>query len=78
MELKLNIGYQELIELIKQLPVNQLRKLKADINLIMPDKETNPEKFKLQEFLLKGPVMSDDQSQDFLANRKHFSAWRTI
>ena len=78
MELKLNIGYQELVELIKQLPINQLRKLKADINLIAPDKETDIGKETLLELLLKGPVMGDDQYREFLANRKYFSTWRTI
>lgn len=77
MELKLNIGYPELMALIKQLPVSQIRKLKADLALIAPENEMEKDKRKFQDFLLQGPVMEDDQYQDFLANRKHFNVWRT-
>jgi hypothetical protein len=77
MELKLNIGYQELIELIKQLPLNEIRKLKADIALIVTENDVENEMSNLKELLLKGPVMDDDQYQDFLSNRKYFNAWRT-
>lgn len=77
MELKLNIGYEELIELVKQLPLNQIQKLKADLALIMITNEMEDEMSDFQEFLLQGPVMDDDQYQDFLSDRKYFNAWRT-
>jgi len=77
MELKLNIGYTELLELIKQLPVSQLKKLKADLALINTDRDIEKERGKFQEFLLQGPVMDDDQYEDFLTNRKYFNVWRT-
>lgn len=77
MELKLNIGYPELIELIKQLPASQIAKLKADLALMAAENDVQKGMTEFQELLLKGPVMEDDQYQDFLANRKHFNAWRT-
>jgi len=77
MELKLNIGYQKLIELIKQLPANQIRKLKADLASIVTDNDMEKDRSDFQEFLLEGPVMEDDQYQDFLFNRKYFNTWRT-
>ncbi len=77
MELKLNIGYEELIELVKQLPLNQIRKLKADLALIMITNEMEDEMSDFQEFLLQGPVMDDDQYQDFLSDRKYFNACPT-
>ena len=65
MELKLHIGYQQLLELIKQLPASQLKKLKADIDLIVPDEEPDTAgRRKFQEFLLKGPVMTDEQVKE--------------
>jgi len=76
MELKLNIGYQELIELIKQLPVNQIRQLKAELTLITAENNVEKGTSNFQEFLLNGPVMEEDQYQDFLSNRKNFNAWR--
>ncbi|NUQ22537.1 MAG: hypothetical protein HUU34_01180 [Saprospiraceae bacterium] len=77
MELRLNIGYQELIELIKQLPVSQIKKLKADLALMGTEKDPEKEISEFQQFLLHGPVMEDDQYQDYLANRKYFNTWRT-
>ena len=76
MELKLNIGYQELIELIKQLPVNQIRQLKAELTLITAENNVEKGTSNFQEFLLNGPVMEEDQYQDFLSNRKNFNVWR--
>lgn len=76
MELKLNIGYQELIEMIK-LPASQIRKLKADLALIVTDNDREKDMSDFQEFLLEGPVMDDDQYQDFLSSRKYFNTWRT-
>ncbi len=38
-----------------------------------PDKETN----EFQQLLLNGPVMDDEQYNQFLDNRKYFSTWRT-
>jgi hypothetical protein len=77
MELKLNIGYQELVELIKQLPANQIKRLKTELALIEKDHPMEDEGSDFQEFLSKGPVMEDDQYQVFLSNRKYFNSWRT-
>ncbi|MCR9098845.1 MAG: hypothetical protein NXI25_02765 [bacterium] len=76
MELKLNIGYQELVELIKQLPANQIKRLKTELALIEKDHPTEDGGSDFQEFLSKGPVMKEEQYQVFLSNRKYFNAWR--
>lgn len=39
-----------------------------------PKKKTDTRQKELQKFLLKGPVMSDDQYQDFLGNRKYLDS----
>jgi hypothetical protein len=40
-----------------------------------PKKRTlNPNK--VQQLLLKGPVMTDSEYKDFLDKRKHFSSWK--
>ena len=77
MEIKLNIGYRELIEMIKQLPASQIRKLKSELALITTDNDMEKEISDFQGFLSEGPVMDDDQYQDFLSNRKYFNRWRT-
>jgi hypothetical protein len=74
MELKINIGYKELLELIKQLPAEQIKKLKKDLNLDpIPSK---PGASKFRDFLLQGPIMDDEQYHQFEANRQFFNAWR--
>ncbi|MCB0562635.1 MAG: hypothetical protein KDD09_26970 [Phaeodactylibacter sp.] len=39
MELKLNIGYSELLELIRQLPLKQLNQLRSDLEAELEKKE---------------------------------------
>jgi len=77
MELNLNIEYEQLLFLIKQLPANQIAKLKTEIddNFILVKSKDEISDF--QQFLLNGPVMTEGQYDAFLENRKHFNQWRT-
>lgn len=77
MELKLTIGYEQLLVLIKQLPANQIAKLKTDLDekYILSKSKTEISEF--QDFLLNGPVMSKEQYNQYLENRKNFTQWRT-
>lgn len=79
MELKINIGYQELLELIRQLPMKQFEQLKEDIQSVSaqknPDKK-NRSKDEFLELLLSGPVMDDEQYKDYLEIREQMSQWR--
>jgi hypothetical protein len=77
MELTLNIGYDQLLFLIKQMPANQIAKLKNDIDDSFVLLKSKKEISDFQEFLLHGPVMSDEQYDNYLENRKHFNQWRT-
>ena len=72
MELKVKIGYEELWELIKQLPPEQLAKLKEELYLSTSPKVPSAS---FQEFLKRGPVMSDEQHQRYLEHRESFNAW---
>ena len=77
MELKLKIGYAELFELIKQLPASQIFQLKSELEeRTLPARKTE-EKMALRALLLKGPVMSEEQYQQFLQTRSWMSQWRT-
>jgi hypothetical protein len=75
MELKVNIGYKELLNLIWQLPVNQLARLRGDIMHERSPKEINHKSF--QALILNGPTMDDNQFESFQANRQHFDQWRS-
>ncbi len=77
MELKLKIGYAELFELIKQLPASQIFQLKSELEeRTLPARKTE-EKMALRTLLLKGPVMSEEQYQQYLQTRAWMSQWRT-
>ncbi|MFN0176953.1 MAG: hypothetical protein ACKVU0_20090 [Saprospiraceae bacterium] len=77
MELKLKIGYAELFELVKQLPASQFFQLKSDLaERTLPARKTE-EKTAFRTLLLKGPVMSEEQYQQFLQTRNWMNQWRT-
>jgi hypothetical protein len=72
MELKMEIGLDQLIQAIKQLPAKQLVKLKAEINRTVPEK-TEKEDFK--NFLLQAPVFTEDQILLIEEARKSMNKW---
>ena len=73
MELKLKIKYEELLNLIWQLPISELARLRSDLMHHRSPQENSHKSF--QALLLSGPVMSDDQFAAFQANRNHFDQW---
>ena len=77
MQLTVEIPYEQLIDIIRHLPPNQRAKIKADLELSADVNDAAQEKTEFQEFLLKGPVMSDEQYSAFKENRKAFNQWRS-
>lgn len=77
MQLTIDIPYEQLIDIIRNLPANQLEKIKSDLeNTVSINKDENG-KADFQKFILKGPVMTDEQYSAFKDNRKAFNQWRT-
>ncbi len=76
MELKINLGYKELLALVKQLPASQIAKLKSELSSKLIEEKSKKEMKQFQELLLNGPKMSEEQYEQFKANRKHFGKWR--
>ncbi len=74
MQLTVNIPYEQLINILRHLPANQLAKIKSDLKNTLIISEN--EKSDFQKFLLNGPVMSDNQYIAFKENRKSFNQWR--
>jgi len=72
MELKMEIGLDQLIQAIKQLPAKQLIKLQAEISRTVPEK-TGKDGFK--NFLLQAPVFSEDQVLLIEEARKNINKW---
>jgi len=73
MELKLNIGYDQLPLLVKQLPANQIAKIKSELDDKYVLSKSKVEITEFQKFLLNGPVMSKEQYKNYFEHRKHFS-----
>lgn len=69
MELKVRISYSELFELIKQLPASQILQLKTELAQNVWQKPGKVDKSKLKDLLLHGPVMSNEQYENFLQTR---------
>jgi flagellar motor switch protein FliG len=77
MEIKLKIGYEQLVDIIQQLPMDEVEKLKTEIERISRNMNSESEAMKdFESFIANGPVMSDEKFQAFEENRKHFTQWR--
>ncbi len=75
MKVELNIGYKQLIDLINQLPPDDINKLKAEIDRIL-NKVSSTADDEWESLLLNGPVMDDEQYRVFEENRQKFDQWR--
>jgi hypothetical protein len=73
MELKMEIGLDQLIQAIRNLPAMQFARLKAEINNVTPEK-TDKESFKA--FLLQAPTFTDEQITLIEEARKNINKWR--
>jgi len=78
MELMLNLEYAQVINLIRQLPANQIEKIKKELTDNFITTKAKSEVSDFQKFILSGPVMSDDQYQSFKQQRQQFNLWRTL
>ncbi len=78
MELKIKIGYNDILDLIRQLPASQIAKLISDIDSKLIDQKSKGDISILQNLLIEGPIMQEDQYEQFLNNREYFNKWRTI
>ena len=76
MEIKLNIGVEQLLGLIKQLPANQIAKLKAGITDSLMNKGSYTHTA-FQKLLLNGPVMDNEQQTHFNQTTDRINSWRT-
>lgn len=77
MELKIDIGYEQLLKLVKQLPAAKIVQLKSELSESLIENKSKSDNTEFQNFLLQGPVMTDNQYKQFLENRKWFNQWRT-
>ena len=74
MQVQVDIAFDQLLKVVKKLPVGQLRQLKAEI-----EKEDKGEKsnIDLETLLLNGPTATKKQLEILGKNRKAINQWRT-
>ena len=73
MELRLNIGLNEILSLIKQLPMHKKVILKNELEKEMT--VIGSTDADLTKMLLTGPVMSKSEYEDFKSTQKHIGEW---
>ena len=73
MQVQVDIGFDQLLKIVKTLPSGQLKQLKAEI-----EKEAKSDKsFDLETLLLNGPTATKKQLDTISKNRKAINQWRT-
>lgn len=73
MELQVDIGFEQLVKLIKNMPEKQWLKLKQEVDEKLV-KEKDREDYK--KLLLNGPTFSDKQLEILNDTRKSINEWR--
>lgn len=75
MNINLNIAYKDLVNIVKQLPVSDLKKLNSTINKeIVVKKQTK--RTDLQSLILKFPTWSDAEYENYQTARNHINKSR--
>ena len=73
MQVQVDIEFNQLLKIVKTLPTEQLKQLKAEI-----EKEAkNDNSVDLETLLLNGPVATKKQLEKIKNNRKAINQWRT-
>lgn len=73
MRVQVDIGFDQLLKIVKTLPSGQLKQLKAEI-----EKEVKSDnQVDLEELLLNGPTATKKQLDTIVKNRKAINQWRT-
>lgn len=74
MEIKVQLPFQQLLDIIKSLPFSEKALLRKEL-----DKEQFNQKNEgdFLQYLLNGPVYNEEEIQTIEENRKSIAAWRT-
>jgi len=73
MQIQVDIAFDQLVDIVKHLPAAQKKMLRAQLG---DTKSQNGEKEDFSDFLLRGPVFSDEQLEEIKTARKDINEWR--
>ena len=76
MELKVDIGFDQLLKAINQLPAAKIVQLKAELSAKRIGNKNQAPSSDFQKFLLNGPVMDDHQYDIYKETRNRLNKWR--
>ena len=80
MELKINIGYPQVLELVGQLPEKDILKLAKHIQnkfAISAKEWMHPQRHSsIQELIMQAPTWTDEEYSDYLEVRQHINQSR--
>ena len=74
MEVKVQIPFNELMSIVRQLSTTQKEMLQKELN---QKEEPIVKKSRLTELLLNGPVFTEEQIETIEQTRKSINQWRT-
>ena len=74
MQVQIDIGFDQLLKIVKTLPVRQLKQLKDEIEKEVKDEKKNID---LEALLLNGPTATKKQLETIEHNKKAINQWRT-
>lgn len=74
MELKVNIPFQELLTLVRQLTSAQKATLQQELT---QEPSAASKKQRIADLLMNGPVLTDEQLEMFEQIRNEINQWRT-
>ena len=80
MEVRLHLGYHQILQIVRQLPPQEQWRLTRDLEQHLrlhatPPTSQDDDVAQFQALLLRGPVMSDEQFTHIQDLRQGFSAW---
>ena len=75
MELRINIEVNQIIGLIKQMPSEHKLKIKEELAKETRGKTVSNNNFNLTELLLSGPIMNNEEKENFKNIQKYFDLW---
>lgn len=73
MQVQVDIGFEQLVSIVKKLPARQWAKLKSEIERT---NKSIPENQDLEAFLLQAPTFSQKQLDTIGETRKAINQWR--
>jgi len=74
MQVQVDIGFEQLVNLAKQLPATQWKKLKTEVEKEAEHVDVTSD---LEQFLLSAPTFNKKQLDEIAKTRKAISQWRT-